>query len=60
MIKKMPVRAPVPDGEPMEDLEIRLKRLRSRMEAEGRQSAVSTLDKAIANASKRRSRKPGE
>jgi len=42
---------PVPDGENIEDLEARLRRLRSRMEAEGRGSAVSMLDKAIARAS---------
>lgn len=56
MIKGKPVGAPVPETEPVEDLELRLRRLRLRMEAEGRKSAVSLLDKAIARAGKRRAR----
>lgn len=43
------------EAEPVEDLELRLRRLRSRMAAEGRMSAVSLLDKAIERAGKRAS-----
>jgi len=50
MNKMRPVAVDAPEGEPVEDLELRLQRLRSRMQAEGRQSAVSLLDKAIARA----------
>lgn len=56
MNKMRPVAVDAPEGEPVEDLELRLQRLRARMQAEGRQSAVSLLDKAIARANKRRVR----
>jgi hypothetical protein len=55
MNKRKPVGTPAPDGGWVEDLELRLTRLRSRMLAEGRLAAVIQLDKAIARASKRRS-----
>jgi len=54
MDKITPAGAVAPDGDPLEDLELRLGRLRSRMEAEGRRSAVRALDRAIARASRRR------
>lgn len=57
MNKLGPVGVHAPEEESAEDLELRLKRLRSRMEAEGRHSAVSALDKAISRAISRRSRK---
>jgi len=54
MKRRKPVGAPRPDGGRVEDLELRLRRLRSRMEAEGRLAAVIQLDKAIARATKQR------
>lgn len=46
----------VPKADDNEDLEARLERLRTRMAAEGRKSAVHALDKAIARAAHRRAR----
>lgn len=49
-----PVRIPKADDN--EDLKARLERLRARMAAEGRKSAVDALDKAITRAARRRPR----
>ena len=60
MKKITPVAAVVPEEPLMEDLEVRLNRLRLRMQAEGREAAVIALDKEIARARRRRASKPGE
>lgn len=54
MTKMKTVAVNATEAEPVEDLELRLRRLRSRMAAEGRRSAVNLLDKAIARARGRR------
>lgn len=60
MKKITPVAAVAPEEPQMEDLEVRLNRLRLRMQAEGREAAVIALDKEIARARRRRASKPGE
>lgn len=51
-----PVRPLASEVDSAEDLQARLRRLRSRMAAEGRKSAVDALDRAIARAHGRRPR----
>lgn len=60
MKKITPVAAVAPEEPQMEDLDVRLNRLRLRMQAEGREAAVIALDKEIARARRRRASKPGE
>ena len=60
MKKITPVAAVAPEEPLMEDLEVRLNRLRLRLQAEGREAAVIALDKELARARRRRASKPGE
>lgn len=50
--------APIPEDQPASDLEARLVKYRARVAAEGRKSALRSIDRAIAEA--RRRSEPGD